>query len=166
MAAFASIAANQFLAGLEDPYATCKFQVIIDRLTFAVFTECVLPTLSMTPQKIEEGGQNNYAHRLPARVEVGTVKLKYGLCRSSDMLLWYMMLMKGDVLNNTHNMIVMMHDALGLPLAAYLFKDAYPIRWTGPSLKASESAVAIEEIEFAFSSFGVSNGIGIVMQAE
>jgi phage tail-like protein len=154
----ASIAAGALLAGLEDPYATARFQVIIERLTFAVFTECTLPTLVMDPDKIKEGGQNNYVHKLPTRYDVGTVKLKYGLCRTSDMLLWYMQMMKGDIINSVAHMIVMMQDARGFPLVAWTFKDAYPIRWVGPNLKAGESAAAIEEIEFAFTSFGV-NGL-------
>jgi len=166
MAALASIGLSQILPGMEDPYAAMKFQVIIDRITLAVFHECTLPSLTMTPQPVQEGGQNNYTHKLPTRVEVGTLKLKYGLCRSSDMLLWYTQIMKGDIINATHNIIVMMLDQPGLPLAAWLFKDAYPIRWTGPTLNASTSAVAVEEMEFAFSSFGVANGIGIVVQAE
>jgi phage tail-like protein len=153
---FASMAANFLLPGMEDPYHAARFQVIIERLTFAVFTEVTLPTLTMTPDQIKEGGQNNYIHKLPARYDVGTVKLKYGLCRTSDMLLWYMALMKGDVINSVADMIVMMHDQIGLPLAAWTFKDAYPIRWVGPSLRAGESAVAVEEIEFAFTSFGVN----------
>jgi phage tail-like protein len=152
----ASLAANFLLPGLEDPYATARFQVIIERLTFAVFTECTLPTLTMTPQKIDEGGQNNYSHKLPTRYDVGTLKLKYGLCRTSDMLLWYMQTMKGDIVNSIANMIVMMHDPKGFPLVVWTFKDCYPIRWVGPSLKSGESAVAIEEIEFAYTSFGVN----------
>ncbi|MCU0512530.1 MAG: phage tail protein [Anaerolineae bacterium] len=146
------------LPGLEDPYATARFDVIIDRITLAVFTECTLPSLSMTPLSIQEGGQNAYVHKLPTRVEVGTVKLRFGVCRSSDLLLWYLQVMMGDKLNATHNMIVMMYDPLGFPVVLWTFKDAYPIRWTGPTLRAGESAVAVEEIEFAFTAFGV-NGL-------
>lgn len=153
-----SIASNFLLPGLEEPYITAKFQVIVDRITLAVFTECTLPTLSMTPDEIKEGGQNAYVHRLPTRVTVGTLKLKYGVCRTSDMLIWYVRMMQGHVLESTTDMIVMMHDQIGLPLVAWTFKGVFPIRWVGPNLRAGESAAAIEEIEFAYSSFGV-NGL-------
>lgn len=144
------------LLGQEDPYHAGRFKVILDRVTFAVFTECTLPSLSMEPTKVQEGGQNAYVHKLPTRVEVGTLKLRYGLCRSSDILIWYLDVMRGRVDLAMADIVVMMVDGIGLPLAAWTFKDAYPIKWTGPTLKAGESAVAIEEIEFAFSSFGVN----------
>lgn len=144
------------LPGLEDPYATARFDVIIDRITLAIFTECTLPTLTMNPEVIKEGGQNAYLHRLPTRVEVGTVTLKYGVMRSNDLLLWYLQVAMGDVLNAMHSMVILMYDPLGFPVSLWTLRDAYPIKWTGPTLRASESAVAIESIEFAFSSFGLA----------
>jgi hypothetical protein len=31
------------------------------------------------------------------------------------------------------------------------FKHAYPVKWTGPTLRAAESSIAIETLELAFS---------------
>jgi phage tail-like protein len=44
---------------------------------------------------------------------------------------------------------VVIMDNSGVPIYFIDFDRAFPVKWTGPSLKSSDSAVAIESIELA-----------------
>jgi hypothetical protein len=42
-----------------------------------------------------------------------------------------------------------MLDTKGIPVMWWDFKEAYPVRWTGPELRAGSNDVAFESIELA-----------------
>jgi phage tail-like protein len=131
------------------------FQVMIDDVHYGSFTECVLPDLQLETEDIKEGGQNTYIHKLPVRVNVGTVKLRHGITKDAELLTWYRQILRGDVANATRQVSIVLLDSTGDILATWGFRDAYPVKWTAPSLKAGESAIAIEEIEFAHRGFEI-----------
>jgi len=136
-----------------EPHATARFEVWIEGIFLAVFTECVLPPLVVQTEDFFEGGQNTYKHRLPKAVDSGTLKLKSGVSRGGELLRWYMLVQAGEVELATRQVLVVMYDVASTPLALWFFQDCYPIRWTGPSLNATQSALAIEEIELAHRGF-------------
>jgi phage tail-like protein len=41
------------------------------------------------------------------------------------------------------------------PLMIWNFRDAYPTKWVGPTLKSSDSAVLIEELTLVHHGFSV-----------
>jgi phage tail-like protein len=131
------------------------FQVMIDGVHYGSFTECVLPDLQLETEDIKEGGQNTYIHKLPVRVNVGTVKLRHGITKDTELLTWYRQILRGDVENATRQVSIVLLDRTGAILTTWGFRDAYPVKWTAPSLKAGDSAIAIEEIEFAHRGFEV-----------
>ena len=63
----------------------------------------------------------------------------------------------GDMENATRQVTVVMYDVTRKPLATWNFRDAYPVKWSGPTLKADDKVVAIEEIEFVYHSFTVES---------
>jgi phage tail-like protein len=63
---------------------------------------------------------------------------------------------KGVMQNATRNVTISMYDSTRKTVVSkWIFKKAYPIRYGGPTLRSSESAVAIEELELAHSGFEV-----------
>lgn len=145
----------------HDVNATARFEVWIDGIFFAVFTECQLPALTMKPEEITEGGQNTYLHQLPTRVTVGTLKLRMGMSFTNELLDWYLDVMTGETADSRRNLAIIFYNVLGIPISTYFFMNAFPVRYAGPSFKANESAVAIEEIELAFHGFGVIGGFAM-----
>jgi phage tail-like protein len=136
-----------------EPHATARFEVWIEGIFLAVFTECQLPPLTVNTEDFYEGGQNTYQHKLPKNVNAGTLKLKSGLSRGGELLRWYMLVQAGEVELATRQVLVIMYDVASFPLALWFFQDCYPVRWTGPALNATQSALAIEEIELAHRGF-------------
>jgi phage tail-like protein len=138
-----------------DFNSTFRFTVNVDGISWAAFTEFTLPNLQVETQEIKEGGQNTYVHKLPVRVSPGTVTLRHGITRNSQLLEWYLQVLYGDISSATRQVTVTMYDVEFYPLITWNFRSAYPVKWTGPTLKASENAVAIEAIEFVHHGFEV-----------
>lgn len=131
------------------------FTVAIDGVNMAAFTEFRLPSLQVETIDVKEGGQNTYVHKLPVRVTVGTATLRHGISRDLTLLNWYLQVLRGDLENAVRQVTVVLYDVSRQPLATWNFRNAYPVKWSGPSLKTDSNGVAIEEIEFVHHGFEV-----------
>ena len=140
--------------GLEiEVHGNFRFSVSVDGIPQAAFSECRLPSLQVETMEIKEGGQNTYTHKLPVRVNAGSVTLRHGVTRSASLLQWYLQVLNGDMTNAIRQVTVTVYDVARLPIATWNFRNAYPIKWSGPTLKADDQAVAIEELDFAHHGF-------------
>jgi phage tail-like protein len=133
-----------------------RFTVAIDKVNHAVFSEFRLPSLQVETMDIKEGGQNQYVHKLPVRVNVGTAALKQGITRDFTLLNWYLQVLKGDLAGAMRQVTVTMYDVKRDGMIVWSFRNAYPVKWSGPTLKSDTSAVAIEELEFVHHGFDIS----------
>lgn len=136
-----------------EPHATARFEVWVEGIFLAVFSECTLPSLTVQTESIIEGGQNTYVHKMPKHVDSGTLTLRAGISRGAELMRWYMLMQAGELTLATRQVLVIVYDVSAMPMSLWFFQDAYPIRWKGPTLKASESALAVEEIELAHRGF-------------
>ncbi|HVU14433.1 MAG TPA: phage tail protein [Phototrophicaceae bacterium] len=139
----------------SELHLTYRFMVAIEGLNVAAFTECTLPSLQVETEEIKEGGLNAYSHKLPVRVNAGTITLRRGITRNDQLLQWYLQVLKGDMKSATRTVTVVTFDLMGTPVSIWTFYGAFPVKWSGPAMKSGESAVAIEEIEFAHHGFEV-----------
>jgi len=124
------------------------------------FTECTLPDLEMEVTEQREGGHNTGVCLLPGPVKVGRIILRRGITRSSKLLSWYAQAAKGDTKGATRNVSVTMLDSQGDEVLRLSFIRAFPLKWSGPSLKAGDSAIAIETLELGFEEVLVEDGGG------
>jgi phage tail-like protein len=132
-------------------YTTCHFQVLVDGIPMAAFTECTLPSLEVeTGEEIKEGGLYNYTHKLPLRIKNGTVTLKHGLIRGNVLMTWYLAMLKGDFKNAKREVAVVVLEQNLIPVMILAFRDAMPTKWSGPKLNSGENAVAVEELTFVY----------------
>jgi phage tail-like protein len=138
-----------------EVHASFHFLVLIDGMNVAAFTECSMPNLQVETEEIKEGGQNTYIHKLPVRVNAGTITLRRGITRNDALLKWYLQVLRGDMKGADRTVTVVIFDTMAARVATWTFQRAYPVKWSGPTLKAGESAVAIEEVEFAHHGFEV-----------
>jgi phage tail-like protein len=133
-----------------------RFNVIVDDIYLFTFTEFTLPSLTMDPDKIKEGGQNTYTHQLPTRVELGTIKLKHAITTEMSLLGWYMDVMNGKIAKRQVD--VELIAPMGYAAIVWNFRDAFPIKWTGPLLKSDATGITIDEIEMVYHSFDITTG--------
>jgi phage tail-like protein len=142
-------------AGIGYSHSSFRFSVAVDGINYAAFTEFTLPSLTVETQDIKEGGQNTFAHKLPIRVTTGSATLKHGISTDFALLNWYLDVLKGDMTAATRQITVVMYNEGTLPLMTWTFRNAYPVKWSGPQFKTDNNTVAIEEIEFVHHGFDV-----------
>lgn len=137
----------------NDAHAACRFYVEVGKSDGAkeiqaVFTELSGLQVEMVVTDYEEGGTNNFVHRLPGRLKVGNITLKRGLTRSNDFLRWCMRSALEKPMDR-RNVSVVMYDVAGKPVVRWNFMRAFPVKWVGPQFTADSSAMAIESVELA-----------------
>jgi phage tail-like protein len=110
------------------------------------FTECSGLESSMTPEEHKEGGSTTVL-RFPQRVTWPNVRLKRGVTVSDDLWNWYFAYVQGK--GSRRDGIITLQNELHIPVKAWRFKRGIAVKWSGPSLNAGQSQVAVEEIEIA-----------------
>ncbi|MCA0457958.1 MAG: phage tail protein [Chloroflexi bacterium] len=143
------------LPGDLEQFSSFRFMVAVDGINYAAFTEFTLPSLQTETQEIKEGGQNAFSHKLPVRVTAGSATLRQGVSNNFELLKWYMDVLKGDIAAATRQVTVVMLNADQETLMTWTFRNAYPVKWGGPTFKTDSSSVAIEEIEFVHHGFEI-----------
>ncbi|MEO0561272.1 MAG: phage tail protein [Chloroflexota bacterium] len=134
-----------------------RFMVVLDGIPVALFTEVVLPSLTVETDEFFEGGQNAYKHTLPKQVDAGTITLKRGVTSMMEFTMWYDHILEGDIANAKKDVAIIFFNLRHLPTIAWNFRDAYPIKWTGPTLTSDSQSLAIEELELTHHGFEYIN---------
>ncbi|HEU5383687.1 MAG TPA: phage tail protein [Ktedonobacteraceae bacterium] len=130
-----------------EAYPGCRFYVLFDDRAQGVFTEISGLQVEMDMMEYQEGGNNGFVYRLPGFTKVSNLTLKRGLAESNEFYTW-LADVSGGKLKRRH-VTVVMYDASGTKLRSWNFINAYPVKWVGPQLRASDNTAAIETLELA-----------------
>jgi phage tail-like protein len=135
------------VAERKDPYLSFRFLVEINGLIVGGFSEVSGLQAETKIEEIREGGVNDYVHKLPKITEYLNISLKRGITDSDELWKWHQDVVNGKVERKTVSVILM--DSERNEKWRWYFEHAYPVKWTGPDLKADNSAVAVETLELA-----------------
>ncbi|SDW55092.1 phage tail protein [Paenibacillus sp. CF384] len=122
-----------------------RFWVELDGILAGGFTEVSGLEAEVEIEEFREGGQNGFVHKLPKSTRFSPIMLRRGITSSSSLWDWYAGVMAGKVVRKSGS-IILQHLS-GEELCRWNFFDAYPVKWSGPTLNASQSDVAIETLE-------------------
>ena len=136
-----------------DPFLGFRFRVEVDRVIQAGFSECSGLQAETEVEEVREGGLNDYVHKLPKGTKHVNLTLKRGLTDSDVLWNWYQDVVRGTGKRKLVDVFLLDHT--GAERWRWSFREAYPVKWTGPDLKADGSAVAIETLELAHHGFDV-----------
>ncbi len=103
-------------------------------------------------QTYEEGGENRFVHRLPARATYENLVLKRGMLVGSELIAWFKDALenfKFDPRNITVNLLNENHE----PLEAWVFVRAWPTKWNIEGFDAENGGIVAETIEFSYQYF-------------
>jgi phage tail-like protein len=131
-----------------DPFASYRFRVDVDGASIAEFSECTGMELTVKYDEVREGGQNEFVHRLPGRVEYGNLILRRGYATSNEFFDWFKSVFNRSSIQR-RNVTVMLVSQSGETVTQWTFVDAYPVKWSGPAFKAGDNAIAVESVELA-----------------
>jgi len=139
----------------DFPYATFKFLVEFDGFIVASFAECSGMQAETEFDEVQEGGVNDFRHKLPKASKYANLTLRRGLTDSDVLWSWHRDVLAGQVRRKAVSVIVWDKKTTDEKWR-WVFDQAYPVKWMGPELKADGSAVAIETLELAHHGFSRS----------
>jgi phage tail-like protein len=131
----------------KDPYRVYNFIVEIDGISRAAFRECSGLDTSQDPIEYREGNEPLTARKLPGLNKYANISLKWGT--SDDVDLWGWRQKAADGAPERKNGSIVLLDDTGAEKHRWNFREGWPTKWTGPSLNATGSEVAIETLEIA-----------------
>jgi phage tail-like protein len=146
----------------DHPPFTGQFIFEVDGVRVGAFTE--VSGLQVEVEKVEEiqeGGHNEFVHRFPGRLKWSNVVLKRGT--TDNALFDWFKKTSGEGFEGNRGRLERTTAALGMvdgkgqPIRAWVFFDAFPVKWSGPKFAATSSEVATEELEVAHHGFRVYN---------
>lgn len=130
---------------IRDPFGSFNFLVEIDGIARAAFQECSGFDSAIDVVEHREGGENTTLRKLPGLTKYSNITLKWGMTDDRDLYDWHRQAIQGN-LERKNGSIVML-DRAGAEVARWNFVRAWPSKWTGPSLSAESTEVAIETLE-------------------
>lgn len=132
-------------ATIMNPYLSFRFRIEIDGITAANASEVTGLQIETVTEPYEEGGVNDFIHQLPKRTKYQHIILKRGITDKEDLWNWYQDVITGKFERKDGSIILM--DVTGEDKWRWNFSGAYPVKWTGPELKADSTTVAFETVE-------------------
>ena len=144
------------------PYLTFNFAVEIEGLLVGGFTEVSGLESTIEVEEYREGGVNGFVHKLPGKTSYANLVLKHGLTGVGTLWDWYHHTTEGAI--HRRNGTIMLLDARQVPVMWWNFRNALPVRWSGPSFNATSDGVGVEELELAHEGLTkplLSQGLGL-----
>ena len=140
---------------VADPYVAFLFSVEVSpgRLptdsnlkTVGGFSEVSGLNFETEVETMRVGGINDSDVSLPGPGKFPSrLVLKRGLADRSFFWAWYLSVLGGQIVRQA--VTVSIKDSTGATRQSWTFKEACPVKWTGPDLRAASSAVGFESIE-------------------
>lgn len=129
------------------PFTSFRFRVEINKLKVAQVSEISGLSIETETEPYEEGGVNDFVYQFPKKTKYQHIILKRGITEMDDFWNWYNEVVNGIV--ERKEVAVVLMDVTGKDRRQWNIIDAYPVKWTGPDMKADSNTVAFESIELA-----------------
>jgi phage tail-like protein len=143
--AFAAL--TNVLGVRADPYQSCNFLVEIEGILAGGFSECTGLQVETEVFDYREGGQNDYIHHFAGPTKYPALLLKHGITQIDGLWNWHQDVTQGNI--NRKNGTIYLLDKMHIPVMYWNFKEAFPVKYTGPDFRADSATVAFESIELA-----------------
>jgi phage tail-like protein len=142
------VGSYNFLITLVDSSSVLTSVLIgIQNVVLGGFTECSGLEMSLDVEEYQEGGRNGTVLKFPTRVTWTNIRLRRGVALSDDLWNWHYGFVEGK--GKRRDGIIVLQNDLHIPVKVWHFTRGLPVKWTGPSMDATQSQVAIEELEIA-----------------
>ena len=133
--------------GRTDPLVSYHFHVEIDGITQAQFKECSGLGSSSDVVEYKESVKGATVYRKqPGALKWNDITLKRGISDVMELWNWRKQIEQGKIAEARKNGSIVLYDQADKEIARWNFKDGWPSKLSGPSVKADASEVAIEEL--------------------
>ncbi len=133
-----------------DPYAGYNFKVEWDGIIQAGFKTCSGLEFTQDAGTYREGTDPTLGMRkLPGLITSSNITLARGIADKSELWDWRKLIMDGKVGQARKNISIILMDDEGNVKVQWDLRECWPSKWSGPSLDATSSEVAVETLEIA-----------------
>lgn len=151
----------------EYPLTTFRFDVTLkvnnsalgltNKLCEGRFSEIDGLDMSNEVKTVREGGNNLNQIHLVGPVTYGQLTLKRGMTTNLELWKWFRAAAGGEQngRGTVAQGVIVMKDAANVEKFRFQLTDCLPIKIKAPALNAKDGAVAIEEMQIAYSSFTI-----------
>lgn len=141
------------MAEIVSRAVSWRYYVEIDQINVAEFTECSGLTVERETTPITEGGLTTFDIKLPGRLKYSNITLKRGLI-DLTILDWLLKNANTNTIKpELRNVTIYLANESGETAYTWNVMHAYPVKWTGPQLKADSNEISMEELELAYTYF-------------
>jgi phage tail-like protein len=132
----------------EDPLVGFHFAIDVQGVIKGYFTEVsgLGSESEIAEQKVVNEKGVQVVLKVPGRVKWGDITLKRGLTSNIDLWNWRKMVEDGNVKAARKNGSIIMFDQSLKAVAQWDFKNAWPSKISGPSVKSDDNALTMEEM--------------------
>lgn len=123
------------------------------------FSECSGLEMSMKVEEFNEGGRNGEVLKFPGRISWTNITLKKGIGAGTALWDWHYSFVEGR--GKRRDGVIILLNEQRLPNNIWQFRRGLPMKYTGPSLNATQNNVAIESIEIAHEGIFQVPGVGL-----
>lgn len=166
-----------FLIGLIDSSTTLRtIASAVGSFVLGGFTECSGLEGTLQVEDYQAGGENGFVYKFPTRMAWSNITLSKGVTLSEDLWRWHRDYVAGKGKRRDGFIVMQAEPGLlpGVPVAGGLtrlpvrvwrFQRAIPVRWTGPTFNATQSAVAVEALEITHEGLEMYSLVGAASDA-
>lgn len=131
----------------NDPFIAFRFEVRMDGKPVGGFSECSGLQVETEVQEYAEGGLNTHLHKFVTRSKQSNITLKRGII-NRDLWEWHNQLVQGQIAHRDGS--ILLYDPAGEEIVMeWQFRRAFPSKFTGPELNATQNSVAVETLELS-----------------
>lgn len=137
---------------MPDSALAIRFKVSIDGYgSLGSWSKCEGLSVEYEVFEYQEGGFNDYVHRLPGRRKYPNIKLTRPLDKDSATVVSWISKQVHEV--ERQNAQVSVLDPDGKVVCSWHLDGVCPVKWSGPTLDAGGNQVATETLELAHNGF-------------
>jgi phage tail-like protein len=132
----------------EDPLLGFNFMLELEGAVAGYFTECsgIGSEHEIAEHKVVDKQGHEIIRKIPGRIKYQDVTLKRGITSDLELWKWREDVIDGKMDTARKNCTITMLDRSYQPVALWNFFNAWPSKVTGPSLKADDNSVGVEEV--------------------
>lgn len=136
----------------NDPLRNFRYQLEIDNITQAGFSEVAIAETTIDAVDYREGTDPPHVRKLSGLTKYGNITLKWGITTggtSLDLFKWHKDVSDGLIKERRKKVVIVVQDEAGTPAARFVISDAWPVKYDPSDLNAKGNEVMIELLELA-----------------
>ena len=138
----------------KDPFASYAFRVEIDGIEVFGFKEVSGLSNQTDIYEYQEGGENQFTHKLIGQTTFSNLVLKHGIVLDSSLYEWREQVIKGNIKEALKDITITLlgkDSKSSKDDRSWRFYDVWPCKWEANTFEGQSNELAIETLELALS---------------